>query len=271
MEENTSVNTSEPAEQTTEVSEENVTTEEETVAPETTNEETPQEPELDRNAIYADARRKAEAEAKHKYSAIDAQYAEKFKGYKNPITGAEIKSAKDYFEAIAAQEELATKKTLADNGIDPSIIERAVNNSPAIRTANQVIAEQRARDVQNYLEKQIEEVSKIDPDIKSAKDIENSERYPEVLNYVQNNRLSIVDAYKLVYADKLVSQKTAAVKQQAINNARSQSHLTATEGGQSKGDSLVEIPQSQLEQWKQFFPNKSPKELKEAYNRSLHK
>lgn len=271
MEENTSVNTSEPAEQTTEVSEENVTTEEETVAPETTNEETPQEPELDRNAIYADARRKAEAEAKHKYSAIDAQYAEKFKGYKNPITGAEIKSAKDYFDAIAAQEELATKKTLADKGIDPSIIERAVNNSPAIRAANQVIAEQRTRDVQNYLEKQIEEVSKIDPDIKSAKDIENSERYPEVLNYVQNNRLSIVDAYKLVYADKLVSQKTAAVKQQAINNARSQSHLTATEGGQSKGDSLVEIPQSQLEQWKQFFPNKSPKELKEAYNRSLHK
>ena len=267
MDENISENTSEVAEQT-EVSE-NVTTEE--TETEVTPEAETQEPELDRNAIYADARRKAEAEAKHKYSAIDAQYAEKFKGYKNPITGAEIKSAKDYFDAIAAQEELATKKTLADKGIDPSIIERAVNNSPAIRAANQIIAEQRTRDVQSYLEKQIEEVSKIDPDIKSAKDIENSERYPEVLNYVQNNRLSIVDAYKLVYADKLVSQKTAAVKQQAINNARSQSHLTATEGGQSKGDSLVEIPQSQLEQWKQFFPNKSPKELKEAYNRSLHK
>lgn len=260
------VNESEPAEQTEEVSATEVTETEETK--ETEVEET-QEPELDRNAIYADARRKAEAEAKHKYSAIDAQFAEKFKGYKNPVTGAEIKSAKDYFDAIAAQEELATKKTLADKGIDPNLIEKAVNNSPAVKAANLIIEEQRVKEVQTYLEKQIEEVGKIDPDIKSAKDIENSERYPDILKYINENRLSIVDAYKLVYADKLNEKKTAAIKQQAINNAKSQKHLVATDGGAS-GDKLVEIPSSQLKQWRDFFPEKSASELREAYNRSLH-
>lgn len=257
------VNESEPAEQTEEVSATEETTETETET------EVEQEPELDRNAIYADARRKAEAEAKHKYSAIDAQFAEKFKGYKNPITGAEIKSAKDYFEAIAAQDELATKKTLADKGIDPNLIEKAVNNSPAVKAANLIIEEQRVKEVQTYLEKQIEEVGKIDPDIKSAKDIENSERYPDILKYINENRLSIVDAYKLVYADKLNEKKTAAVKQQAINNAKSQKHLVATDGGAS-GDKLVEIPSSQLKQWREFFPEKSASELRDMYNRSLH-
>ena len=252
------VNESEPAEQTVE----------ETEVTETQVEET-KEPELDRNAIYADARRKAEAEAKRKQSAIDAQYAEKFKDYKNPVTGEPIKSAQDYFDAISAQEQLATKRQLANKGLDPELIEKAVNNSPAIKEANRVLAEQKMKEVKDYIDKQIEEVGKIDSDIKSVEDIEKSDRYPDILRYVKDNRLSIVDAYKLVYADKLNEKKTAAVKQQAINNAKSQQHLTATEGG-TNTDDLKDIPQSQLPQWREWFPNKSDKELREMYNNSLH-
>lgn len=275
MEENfEGVNESEPAEQTEEASVESEATEVSESEPEGNTEGTEsaeEKPELDRNAIYADARRKAEAEARRKQSAIDAQYAEKFKDYKNPITGQPIRSAQDYFDALAAQEQLATRKTLADKGLDPELIEKAVNNSPAIKAANLVIAEQRIKEVKASLDKQIEEIGKIDPDIKSAEDIEHSERYPEVLRYVKENRLSIVDAYKLVYADKLSEKKTEAVKQQAINNAKSQQHLKSTEGGNGGSDGLLNIPESQLKEWKNFYPEKSAKELKELYNRSLHK
>lgn len=265
------VNESEPAEQT-EVSEAEVTEVEETEGNTegTESEVTEEQPELDRNAIYADARRRAEAEAKRKQAAVDAEYAERFKDYKNPITGQPIKSAKDYFDALTAQEQLQTKKTLADNGIDPNLIEKAVNNSPAVKAANLVIAEQRIEKVKSYLEEQIREVGKIDPDIRSAQDIEKSDRYPEILNYVNNNRLSIVDAYKLVYSDKLNAKKTEAVKQQTINNAKSQSHLKATESGAGSGDNLVNIPEKQLAQWREFFPDKSDKELRELFNNSLH-
>jgi hypothetical protein len=265
------VNESVPAEQT-EVSETEVNTEGTEGEVETTEtpEATEEQPELDRNAIYADARRRAEAEAKRKQAAVDAEYAERFKDYKNPITGQPIKSAKDYFDALTAQEQLQTKKTLADNGIDPNLIEKAVNNSPAVKAANLVIAEQRIEKVKSYIEEQVREVGKLDPDIRSAQDIEKSDRYPEILNYVNNNRLSIVDAYKLVYADKLNEKKTAAVKQQTINNARSQSHLKATESGAGSGDNLVNIPENQLAKWREFFPDKSDKELREIYNNSLH-
>jgi hypothetical protein len=265
------VNESVPAEQTEasepEVNEEGTEGEVETTE---TPEATEEQPELDRNAIYADARRKAEAEYKRKQSAIDAQFAEKFKDYKNPITGQQIQTAQDYYNALIAQEQLQTKKTLADNGIDPDLIEKAVNNSPAVKAANLVIAEQRIEKVKSYIEEQVREVGKIDPDIRSAQDIEKSDRYPQILNYVNNNRLSIVDAYKLVYADKLNEKRTEAVKQQTINNARSQSHLKATESGAGSGDSLVNIPENQLAKWREFFPDKSEKELREIYNNSLH-
>ena len=265
------VNESEPAEQTEEASVEETEVNEGGNESEPEVKEESEQPELDRNAIFADARRRAEAEYKHKQAAIDAQYAEKFKDYKNPITGQPIRSAQDYFDALSAQEQLATQKALADKGLDPQLIEKAVSNSPAIKAANLVIAEQRIKEVKASLDKQIEEIGRIDPDIKSAEDIEKSERYPEVLRYVKDNRLSVYDAYKLVYADKLTSQKTAAVKQQALNNAKSQQHLKSTEGGNGGSDGLLNIPESQLAEWRRFYPEKSAKELKEAYNRSLHK
>jgi Tfp pilus assembly protein FimT len=103
-----------------------------------------------------------------------------------------------------------------------------------------------------------------------VEDIEKSDRYPEVLKYVNENRLSIVDAYKLVYADRLTQSKTEAVKQQAINNVKSQQHLKSTDGGATT-DGLVPIPEKELEQWQKFYPEKSNKELRELYNKYLHK
>ena len=140
------VNESESAEQTEEASVDTEVTEGETEG--NTEGTESEQPELDRNAIYADARRRAEAEAKRKYSNIDAQYAERFKGFTNPETGQPINSAQDYFNALDAQERLANKKALADSGLDPNLIEKAVNNSPAIKAANLVLQEQRLKEVQ---------------------------------------------------------------------------------------------------------------------------
>lgn len=267
------VNESVPAEQTEVASEPEVNVEgnesemEGNETPEVT-EQPEAEPE-DRNAAFARVRREAEAKANRKMSALDAEVAERFKGLSNPITGQPITSAREYFDALDAQEKLATQKKLADNGIDPELIDKAVNNSPAVKAAALVLQEQRLKEVQTYLEKQVEEVGKLDPDIKSAKDIESSERYPEILRYVNENHLSIVDAYKLTYADKLNERRLAAVKQQAINNAKSQQHLKSTDGTATSND-LAEIPQSQMAEWRRFFQGKTDAQIRELYNATLH-
>jgi predicted nucleic acid-binding protein len=272
MEENfEGANESVPAEQTetpeVETEETEVGTESEV---EGNTEGTESETEEDRNAAFARVRREAEAKANRKQAALDAEVAARFKGLTNPITGQPITSAREYFDALDAQEQLAAKQALTEKGLDPKLIENAVNNSPAVRAANLYLQEQKLKDVQTYLAKQVEEVGKIDPDIHSAADIEKSERYPEVLRYVRDNHLSIVDAYKLVYADKLNDRQTAAVRQQAINNAKSQSHLKATGGGSTAPDGLKEVPTSDIGKWREFFPDKSDKEIRELYNNSLH-
>ena len=269
MEEQIGVNESEPAEQTEVASEPEVNAEgnksevEGNTEPEATTETPEAEPE-DRNAAFARVRREAEAK-----SALDAEVAERFKGLSNPITGQPITSAREYFDALDAQEKLATQKKLADNGIDPELIDKAVNNSPAVKAATLVLQQERLKGVQTYLDEQVAEIGKIDPDIKTAQDIEKSERYPEIYRYINENHLSIVDAYKLTYADKLNERKTAAVKQQAINNAKSQQHLTATEGNVKSSD-LKEVPSSVIEQWRIWFPDKSDAQIRELYNNSLH-
>jgi len=267
------VNESVPAEQTETASEPEVNAEgnesevEGNETPETT-EQPEAEPE-DRNAAFARVRREAEAKANRRMSALDAEVAERFKGFTNPITGQPITTAKEYFDALDAQNQVDTQRTLAEKGLDPKLIDNAVNNNPAIKAANLILQQERLKSVQTYLDEQVAEVGKIDPDIKTAQDIEKSERYSEVLRYVKENHLSIVDAYKLTYADKLNERKTAAVKQQAINNAKSQQHLTATEGN-TKSSDLKEVPSSVIEQWRMFFPDKTDAQIRELYNNSLH-
>lgn len=90
-----------------------------------------------------------------------------------------------------------------------------------------------------------------------------------MLKYVKENGLSVYDSYRLVYADKLTQKKTAAVKQQAINNVKSQQHLTPTDGVASTDD-LKEIPAGLREQYEMWFPDKTPKQRRELYNKTLH-
>ena len=120
MEEQIGVNESEPAEQTEVASEPEVNAEgNESEAEVNETPETPEAEPEDRNAAFARVRREAEAKANRKMSALDAEVAERFKGLSNPITGQPITSAREYFDALDAQEKLATQKKLADNGIDP--------------------------------------------------------------------------------------------------------------------------------------------------------
>ena len=76
---------------------------------ETTNEETAVETapaaqeEKIPDKVWEAARKRAEREAKQQIVNRDRQFAERFKGFKNPVTGAPIQSEADYFAALDAQ------------------------------------------------------------------------------------------------------------------------------------------------------------------------
>jgi len=225
----------------------------------------PQSPET--NAAFAEMRRRMEA-AERKAADVDAIYAKQFGGYTNPETGQPIRSARDYAEAMAAQERMQTRQKLQENNIDPSLIDKIIENSPAVRRAEEATAELNNIRAQQQVDRDIETIVKMDPSLNSKEDLLKDPLLPQIVEKVKTTGMSFVDAYKIVNFDRLSDSKTAAAKQSVVNQVKGQAHLT-------NGNSVTvteteeDIPANLLQQFKDQFPDRSMKELKSLYNKVL--
>lgn len=224
------------------------------------------------NARYAAARRDAEAQMrqfKQQQAQIDNQFAQMFGKYKNPVTGQPITNAAQYLEAMQAQERLKMQEQLKSAGVDPQVLDKAIANSPVVQNAQRLQEQFTAQQVQSMVAEDMKAIMRIDPTKQSEQDIVSDPSYGQALAYVQEHpgvRLS--DAYKLVNFDRLKSSSIAAAQQAAVNQAKSKQHMK-TVSGSAGNDGEVDIPASELAKWQAFFPDKSAKELRATYNRSL--
>lgn len=217
------------------------------------------------NARYAAARRAAEEQQKQ----IDTVFAQRFGNFKNPVTGKPIQSAKDYLDAMEAQEHLNRLEQLRQNGVDPGLLNDAIMNSPAMKQAQQYIDMQNEQKAASQIERDLKAISAIDPAIKTINDLAQQENFPEIMQMVRNHNLTVDMAYKLVNMDKITQRQSAAAQQAAINQAKSKSHLNAFGGGSATKQGLVEIPADELAKWKEYYPDLTPDQLKEKYNSVL--
>jgi hypothetical protein len=253
----------EPSETVTENEQINAESEEENVS----------EPEVvqsaEDNARFAAARRAAEEQLKgyqQQQQLLDAEFERRFAGYTNPITGKPVKTSQDYLDALDAQQRLETNKKLEESGINPEIIENAINNNPVVKQAQEILQRNQMEEAERSLQTAILEISKLDSNIKTVDDL-GKQPYADELVRLVNSGLGLLDAYKLANFDALISKKSEASKQAAINQAKGKSHLSTTDGV-SNSDELLDIPEKELSKWRAFFPDASMRELKEKYNRT---
>jgi len=218
----------------------------------------------DMNAIYANARRRAEAEYKKKQELRDAEYARRFGKYVNPETGQPIRSEADYLEAWDAQERVNAKKELETAGVNPQMIERLVENSPRMREAERMLADYQRQQVEQLINNDVAELNKLDPNIKSLETVP-----PEVMQHAQTMGISLVLAYKDLNFGKVTQQKESAIRQTTINQLSGKAHL-APANGVVAADNLVDIPANEYDTWQRGFPNLSALELKKKYNSFLN-
>ena len=258
----------EPTEVDTEVS-----TEEESSTEESTEVEESNVQSAEENAKYAAARRRAESEFNQRQQAMDAEFARRFEGYENPITHQPIRNQRDYFEALDAQEKLKRDAELSERGIDPQMFEdmvrRQVDNNPLVQQAQMVMQAAQESQIQNRLAEDMKVISKLNPNLKTAEDVMNLPDAQDLISLVKNNGLSLSDAYKLRHMEEILAGKSASAKQAALNTMNGTSHLNQTDSLANTEDGLVEIPQSELAQWKRAFPHATAAELKKKYNSSL--
>lgn len=219
---------------------------------------------VDMNAIYAQVRRKVEAETRRKQEARDAMVAQRYKDYVNPETGKPILTESDYWEAMEAQDRVNAKKELEDKGIDPKAIEQIINNSPRMKEAERMLADYHRREVEQLIEKDIAELNTFDPNITSFDTIPL-----EVRQHAQANNISLVLAYKDLNFGKVTQQKESAIRQTTINQLSGKAHL-APANGVVAADNLVDIPANEYDTWQRGFPNLSALELKKKYNSFLN-
>jgi len=256
------VNESAPAEQTTA---EATTTEE----PAGEKEIAPAKQSAEENSKYAAARRKAEQE---RDAAIAQARAEAQRSIddsiralniENPYTGRTIQSKAEY---DAYQRQLAAEKRtqVAESaGMSEQEFNSFVSNLPEVREYKQAAEAARQQQQRMVLDEQIQEIAKLDPSISTVQDLMQRPEYQQVYNLVRKGN-SIVDAYKLVYFDKLTANASTAAKQAALNSANSKEHLTATT---ARGAGSLTVPADVKAMYKSMMPDVTDAEIQEHYNK----
>lgn len=225
------------------------------------------------NAKYAAARRKAEEEFRQYRANEDAEYARRFKGYTNPITHQPIRSKKDYFDALDAQEKLRRDQELQEKGIDPRVFEEMVNrqveNNPVVQQAQMVMLESQQRNAEAAIAEDMRVISSLNPNLKSLADVQALPDFDQMFNMCQTTKIRLADAYKLLHFDDLMAGKTASAKQAALNTMNGTAHLNQTDSLANADNGEVEIPANEVSQWKRAFPHLSAAELRKKYNSTL--
>ena len=120
------------------------------------------------------------------------------------------------------------------------------------------------KDMILYDVNEVEEISKLDPSIKSVEDLANSPYRDELVAYCQQHNATLTDAYKVLQFSNLLSNNNDAARQQAINQMRGKSHLPSqTQGVETGNDDDVEVPAEIMGRWKS--EGKTEKQIRELY------
>lgn len=229
---------------------------------------------------FAAARKRAEAEFRKKQTIeqqrMNSEIKKRFGNATNPATGKPIESWQDYLDAFDAQEQMKAKEELETHGVDPSVLERAIAASPALRKAqkseemlNALTQQMQEEQGQRELENQIREIGRLNPSVKSFEDLLKQKNFETFDTLVTQNGYSVLDAYKLANFDELAEMKTKAAKQAALNAAAGKNHLSGDGNGTLDSTEGEDIPSADLDKWQEFYPDATMKELKSKYNRAL--
>ena len=240
-------------------------TEVEAIEPETQEAETdevevveqPPERDLERDSAFAKIRREAE-EAKREKEKYDAELKKakdviKLFGFE----GDDYAEQMEAFHKGITVEQLKQQKQVEEQRVK-SILESDPEYKAFKERAKELEFEKTKLADLMYIKTQypLEQAGKIE-------DIPNFSKFAEL----RSRGYEASDAYFIANKDNLMTKKVNAAKQKAIS-AEQKEHFTKL-GGSAGTDDMLEIPSDVLESWKEDFPNDTPKQLKERYNRAL--
>lgn len=186
-------------------------TEETIDQPDDDGEPAPQPPEV--NHQFAEFRKKhgqelaaARAEAERKQQMFDNLFAKTVKGEINPYTNQPIET----YEDVMAWAEEEERKRLDDAGLSPDFIEQAIASNPVIQQANAIIKHNQEIQMQIAADREVAEIQKMNPKIKSIEDLVAENKDNEAFNAMVKGGMPLSKAYAIVH--KIPQKKQDSTK-----------------------------------------------------------
>lgn len=233
----------------------------------------------ERDAAFAAARRRAEADYEKKLEAQREESESKINEIlsslhiEDPYTGKQISSVKEYedYKNKVSEEEVASQ--LETSGLTRETIDKLISEHPAVKRAEEITAklgeeEYRHQEeaIQKSIEADIKAIGELDPEIKSLEDLANVDKDGEILGLVKKG-YSLKDAYMVINFDKISARQDAAARQRALNDINSKGHLNKSTGAGKAA--MVDVPSDVKEQYRFINPGMSDEEITRDYNRYL--
>ena len=214
-----------------------------------------------------------EAERERMQQQLDAEREEFFRtaGVKNPYTGEPITNMDEFREWQRRHEEETLQKELKSGKLTEETLSRLIDRNPTVQALQEAQAAreqeaERARQeaFSQEVDRQMEEIRKLDPNIKEVGDLMTQPYRAEFYQAVGRG-LNFLDAF-LLATRKQETQRTAeAAKQAAINNVRSKDHLRATSIGGRPG---ATVSGNEMKYFKLFNPKATEQEIQKFVNKT---
>ena len=216
-----------------------------------------EEPPIDKTKAFSNR-------LKQKTQEIEKKYNDEFQNKLDNI--AKIRG----FDSWEDFEKSNNRDTLIEAGVeDPDkfqdTLQKRISENPEVLKAKRIIEEQETREKELALEKEINLINKIDSNINSLDDISKEPNCQEIIDKL-NRGYSLYDAYILSNLDKINANNVEKAKRKAMDNVNSKKHLGKTRG--SSGD-YVEVPKDIYDTYRKNLPKWTDKQIREHYAKNM--
>lgn len=191
-------------------------------------------------------------------------------GLTNPYTKEPIKNKADYDAYRAKVDEDRRAKLLKKAGMSEEEFTKLAAEQPEIKAQLEEAREAKRQAAAAAMNEQLRQIHELDPAINTVEDLAKMPNYAEFYRFVKQNRLSLVEAYRLANMERLSERAAAATKQAAINAAQSKAHLEATKS-RGKGGDMPVMPAEVREYYRAINPNATEAEIRADYASYLKK
>lgn len=224
----------------------------------------------ERDSYKAQLRQELEAEnAKHMDSIIASI------GRINPFTKKPINTLAELEEYNRENDKRRKEERLSKLGMSQEDFDELIENHPTVKAAKEAAAalqQQKAELLRaqqtEELRSEMAEISKIDPNIKTARDLMDHPMYPEVKRLVQENGHSIAEAFGIATQASRAKEQNDRVRQSAAQAAAGKSHLTSMQAAGGTAPQIT-VPEAVMKGYRLSNPKITPEEARKKYARYL--